>query len=812
MMQRKASLRVLSALAVGVLAACAGVKQTAPVATGAPALPAMQCAPGVWFCDGFEQGTALWDLQPGGAGPTIGTADGKIEVRQEGTNRFLQYDAGKSKGVVALVKDAAFAPVTARKSADYYVEARIKPINNQTSNKFICLLGRAQSVNDWYGGCLNVQNGASSKVEFHKANGGKWLRARQFSTRTILNDQWYTLRLEMKGSALNFYIDDDLAGSFSDASITAPGKIGLWLDNRSFAVDDVRVGDADQKPVMLSLDQPPEWNEEVGGKALEVKVAATRADGSADRYGVVSSDPRVVTVVQQGERATLRAVGAGAAVVTFTSGSNPAKTKQIEANIEPAFTLATTHYGKLERRTEPVAGARAAYADGELSLAFDKPPVLNEVGSVRIFRAADNALVDVIRPVGESNTFGPSADAYYRGVNMPLLRVAGDRLVIRPHHGKLEYGTAYYVAVSDNLLKPVTLAGKPFAGLGKAAGWHFTTRAAPARTLTTLSVDDDGDKADFRSVQGALAHAMKLGRDVPVTINVKNGTYEEILFLRGKNQVTIRGESREGTVIQFNNYESLNTGLSTGVARADARSGGGRAVFAVANADLLTLDRLTLRNTHLKKTGVNGQAETIYFAADNNERLVARHANFISRQDTLQLNGYSWFYDTLVAGDVDFIWGSSRAALFENSEIRTVVDSTDATKGGYLVQARVNDAADKGYVFLNSRLTREAGVPDGNTVLARSAGSPRYFDNVVYVNCRMDAHIAPAGWHTSPVANPASATAKAGWREYASHTLTGAPLNVGARVSAAHGLSAAEAAPYATREAVFSAIGWNPKP
>ena len=82
---------------------------------------------------------------------------------------------------------------------------------------------------DWLGGCLNVQNSASSKVEFHKANGGKWLRARQFATRNIVNGQWYKLRLEMKGDTLNFYIDDDLTGTVTDASITAPGKIGFWL-------------------------------------------------------------------------------------------------------------------------------------------------------------------------------------------------------------------------------------------------------------------------------------------------------------------------------------------------------------------------------------------------------------------------------------------------------------------------------------------------------------------------------------------------------------------------------------------------------
>lgn len=804
----------LSLFGLGLLAGCASRAPAAPSQAPAAALTgaAPQCAPGVWFCEDFENGPGRWRLLPGGGDATVGQADGKVVIEKEGANQVLRYDAGKNKGVVAIVDEKAFAPVLARNTADYYVEARIKPIDNQTSNKFVCLLGRVQDVNNWYGACLNVQNSASSKVEFHKATAGKWLRARQFSTRRIVNDQWYTLRMEMKGSNLNFYIDDDLAGSFSDPSLSAAGGIGLWLDNRSFAVDDIRVGDANVRPSLLALDKEGAWNAEAGGRDLNVKVSASRPDSSPDSYSVVSSDPGIVSVTQRGDETVLHASAAGEAKITFTSASNPAKTKEILASVEPAFVLAGARYGKLASRTQPAAGSRAAYADGELSLMFDAAPEFSGVGSLRIFRASDDALVDVIRPRGESNTYGPSPDGFYRGVSMPLMRLEGRRLIVRPHQGKLSWGESYYVAISANLLNGAKLAGKSFDGLGKAAGWRFSVRREPAKALTTLTVDDDGEKANFRSVQGALDHAMKyLARETPVTIKVRNGVYEELLYLRAKDNVTIEGESRNGTVIQFNNYESLNSGLAAGVKQEGSTSGGGRAVFAVANADMLTLERLTLKNTHFKKLGVNGQAETIYFAGEK-ERLVARNANFISRQDTLQLNAYAWFYDTLVAGDVDFIWGSSKAALFENSEIRTVVDSTDASKGGYLVQARVSRASDKGYVFLNSRLTREAGVPDGATVLARSAGSPGFFDNVVYINCVMDAHISPEGWWTNPIPNPARATDKAGWREHGSRAPGGEALAAAGRVGAARSLSAAEAAPYATRAAVFAEIGWDPKP
>ncbi len=171
---------------------------------------------------------------PGGGASTIGTANGNVSIKAEGANQFLQYDAGPSKGVVAEVNAADFAAVTAKATADYYVEARIRPINNTTTNKFICLLGRYVDPNNWNGACLNVQNSASGKVEFHKATtAGGWNRTKQFSpTRSILVDVWYKLRLEMVGSAMTLYIDDELVGTQVDTSNTAAGKIGIWVDNR----------------------------------------------------------------------------------------------------------------------------------------------------------------------------------------------------------------------------------------------------------------------------------------------------------------------------------------------------------------------------------------------------------------------------------------------------------------------------------------------------------------------------------------------------------------------------------------------------
>ncbi len=177
-----------------------------------------------------------------------------------------------------------------------------------------------------------------------------------------------------------------------------------------------------------------------------------------------------------------------------------------------------------------------------------------------------------------------------------------------------------------------------------------------------------------------------------------------------------------------------------------------------------------------------------------------------------------------MSGNVDFIWGANRAALFEQSEIRSVGDSANPESGGYVVQARTVTPDDKGFVFLDSVLTHGPGpagnaVPLGSTYLARSPGTASTWDNVSFINCRMDRHVAPTGWagagiRLEPAPNPARSDARRGWREYGSTDLAGVPLDLSQR-SGGYLLDAAErSAQFGSRAQIFAAFdggkGWNP--
>jgi pectin methylesterase-like acyl-CoA thioesterase len=488
----------------------------------------------------------------------------------------------------------------------------------------------------------------------------------------------------------------------------------------------------------------------------------------------------------------------------------------IAALVGPAFTPAGQGYA-LEGRLVPAADAADVQPDTLLRISFDQTPRLGQAGSVRIFRAADHALVDVIRVDGEVDAIGYPGQEFRRAVRYRAVRVDGDTVTIKPHVGRLERGVDYVVAIDAGVVEGASLGGHPFVGLAESAGWRFRTRALlPAGR--ELTVDDDGP-ADFRTVQGALNHAMRyLARSEPVTIRVANGRYDELLYLRGKDHVTLRGESRDGVVIAAANDDGINPGSGAGQPGSSPAATGGRSVFMVEDADLLTLDRLTIVNTANRVASLGAQAEALYFNSDQG-RLAARDASFFSEQDTIQVKGWSWFYHSLIAGNVDFIWGANHAALFEDSEIRSVGDSARPLGGGYVVQARTVGVDDPGFVFLNSRLTHGPGpggndVPPASSWLARP-GPATSWDKVSYINCSMDAHIAPAGW-SLPQGAQANGRAGAGWNEYGSRDMAGRPIDLSRRVGDHVPTEAQVAARYASRAQVFKGFdngkGWDPSP
>jgi pectin methylesterase-like acyl-CoA thioesterase len=757
-------------------------------ALGTCSLAAAACPGGASWCDDFEAGTARWQAVTGSAATT-----------GEGNRMLLLDGAG---GPALLASREAVAP-----SAPYFVEARMRPLAAGVQSYVVA---RYVDERNWVGAGIEATPG-SPRVSalIVKMQDGKLTRLKQWGKEAGPAGGFYTVRLDSAGDQLILYLNGERLTTATDAPLPA-GRIGLLAQGGAVQVDDVRLGAAGTSPARIGLAR---LNNRIALQAGDAKrhylVSAT---GATLPVTASSSNPSVVTAAIDGDALVVTALRPGRATIGVASLGDANVATWLGVDVGPAFAGAARAYA-LEGRVSPASGASGVQVDTLLRIRFDRPVALGASGSVRIFRSADDALVDVIHVGDELDAIGFDRQEFKRVVRHKLIQADGASVTIHPHAARLAYDSAYYVLVDAGVIKDAALGGQPFAGLGDRAAWRFRTRPAPP-SGRLLTVDDDGP-ADFRTVQGALNHAMQgVPREEPVTLRIANGRYDELLYLRGKDNVTLRGESRDGVVIGTTNDDGINAGSGTGQPSTAPGATGGRAVLLVEDADLLTLDTLTLVNTAQRATSLGAQAETLNFNSDRG-RFVARDASFLSEQDTIQVKGYSWFYRTLVAGNVDFIWGGNHAALFEESEIRSVGDSANPGRGGYVVQARTLGQDDPGFVFLNSRLTHGPGpagndIPPGAMYLARP-GTPDSWDKVSYINCRMDTHIAPVGWS---LPRQAHARAGAGWGEYGSTDMAGAPLDLSRRLGG-HVLTAAQvAARFAGRAQVFAGFdngkGWNP--
>jgi pectin methylesterase-like acyl-CoA thioesterase len=598
--------------------------------------------------------------------------------------------------------------------------------------------------------------------------------------------------------------------------------------------------------------------------AADAGDATTQADGSsgdgstadgspADGSSDASDGATVDATVDDG------AAGDGAS----PDGGSIAATGLVHARtvpVTPATPLAVTSGAML-----PAAGATGVPVDTVLRIGFDAAPSLGIAGTISIHLVSDGSIVDTIniadpyaiydgtsgvaklttnQTSSKVNLIGGlhSGIDQVRVVNYVPVTISGNTATIYPHNNKLAYGTAYYVTIDDGVLTG-NIANAAFAGITDATTWTFTTKAAAPITFNVAA----DNSADFATVQGAI-DAIPAGSSTPITINIAPGVYQELLFVRNKKNITFQGSNDGlGTVIQYENFDGFNPGTGGGQAVATAGAGGtipgygapagnltggGRPVLLAVSTTGIVIDSITIMNTHPQgsrtlptlptstalaagattgPTFVNYSspvtpAEALYFnisfsATTPPGTLVARHSNFISYQDTLQLKGFTWFYDDFVTGDTDFIWGNANAALFEHCEIKSRLN----TNGSSVVQSRAfvgfGDAgapADfntsyPGFVFLDSALTKENGT--FTAYLARSPGAattngtaPIFYlnyDIVSYVGCTMDSHIAPVGWNVSG-SQPPGANVRpnpvVGWREYRSLAPDGGPLDVSQRL------------------------------
>lgn len=295
-----------------------------------------------------------------------------------------------------------------------------------------------------------------------------------------------------------------------------------------------------------------------------------------------------------------------------------------------------------------------------------------------------------------------------------------------------------------------------------------------------VAADGSGD---FKKVQQAI-DAVPPFRKAETRILVKKGVYREKLTLpANRTNVTLVGEDVHRTLLTYG--DSARTPNAFGEALGTT----GSSSFFVFG------EGFRARNISFENSAGDGrkvgQAVAVRVSAD---RAVFENCRFLGFQDTLYVQGdqtRQYYKNCYIEGTVDFIFGWA-TAVFDRCEIYS--------KGpGYLTAASTEKERNHGLVFLDCRLT---GDGEDNTVYL---GRPwRDHAKTVFIDCYMDRHIKPEGWHDwdRPQARQTA--------YYAEYNSKGPGAHKGKRVAWAKTLDREGAKAYTVENILGGTDGWNP--
>ncbi len=302
---------------------------------------------------------------------------------------------------------------------------------------------------------------------------------------------------------------------------------------------------------------------------------------------------------------------------------------------------------------------------------------------------------------------------------------------------------------------------------------------APFVCYYDFVVAKDGS-GDFFTVQEAIDAVPDFSKVRRTTVYIRSGVYKEKLMLaESKINVSFFGESQE-TVLTYDDYAQKKNVFG------QEKGTSGSASFYVYGHDFYA-ENITFENS----AGPVGQAVAVFV---NGDRVVFKNCRFLGNQDTLYTYGKTsrQYYDNCyIEGTTDFIFGSS-TVVFSKCEIRSKADS-------YITAASTTQGLPYGYVFMNCKLTADAGVT--KVYLGRPW---RPYAQTVFMNCDLGVHVLPVGWHNWSKKDAEKTVFYAEYKNF------GAGADAKQRVPWSHVLTDKQAKGYALESVLGGNDGWNP--
>lgn len=399
----------------------------------------------------------------------------------------------------------------------------------------------------------------------------------------------------------------------------------------------------------------------------------------------------------------------------------------------------------------PTNGATGICYDTPLYITFNGPISIVNSGSIRIYNVTNSATpVDTINM--SSNTVVVSGGigltnniqlhSPFSGDSQPInyfpVIITGNTAAIYPHGGVMTSNQTYYVTMDNGIV--ADSSGAYFGGISATNVWQFSTKVGGPANPTNIVVAAN-NSGDFDTVQGAV-DSIAPGNITPITINIQNGNYVEIVDISGKSDITFIGQSRTGVMVGYPNNNNL-----TGTTAA-------RMAFKV-NGTNIDLENLTITNG-TPQGGSQAEALLIY---NNGVRCIVNNCEIDSRQDTVLINASTsqgYFSNCKVVGNFDYIWGVG-VGFFYNCEFHTVTNNLSSSYN--LTAARTATSSSLsattpwinpngttysayGFTFVDCTFDEDAGVT--GITLADSNGTAGGL--VAWINCLFDtnAYVGPS--------------------------------------------------------------------
>ncbi|KAF1992343.1 carbohydrate esterase family 8 protein [Aulographum hederae CBS 113979] len=447
--------------------------------------------------------------------------------------------------------------------------------------------------------------------------------------------------------------------------------------------------------------------------------------------------------------------------------------------------------------TFPAAGAKDVNIDTTLKITFPSAPSIGKTGLIEIFEVGTDKLVDTLdmkkpsspnpsgRAPGSASgatrsppPAGPNDNELYQttfvgGIDFHFFPVIvnGNVATLYPHNNKLAYGKSYYVKVAPEAL---SVAGGRFPGFTTNSAWTFSTKAAaPAPGTAKVTVAADGS-ADFTTLQGAVDWAPEKSAQ-KIHIHLMNGNYTELVYIN-KDNLVIKGESRDKTIVGYPNNSAFNPSKGRGPSR--------RVAFSVYS-DGVQLSSFTINNYFI------GQAEGLLIQGERN---IVDHMDINGSGDAFTTRGSIYFADSKLTGHGDTVLGYA-AVFFVRSEIECM---------GPFTWTRTPQGS-HGNIFVNSTFTAlneplpwsvTEGNPRGQIPKAvfsrlpqngRGATANFPYAEMVLINCKTKG-VAPEGW--GPIASNGFDTSNVHFWEYNTMDMAGKAVDTSRRTPVSKQLNA----------------------